>query len=149
MSPFPSTLPLHPDWSAHHQPAMKSTLTGRIVFYHPGESSWSPTEGATPGTRGAAVYDGPFRAQALQGETNPAVDAALQPVTVRSYLLVLPAEATEMLPGWRAEVYACPDDAALVGKTFTVTATGYGSRRFERDVFAELDLDNPTEAVAP
>lgn len=140
--PFPSTLPIHPDWSSHHQPSVTATLTGRVVISTPGESNWSPTGGAVAGTVGSTVYDGPFRVQELQGQTNRAVDVAMQSVTARPYLLVVPADTAEVAIGSVAKVHGCPDDANLVDKTLTVVSVGYGSRRFERDLFAELDLSN-------
>ena len=140
--PFPSSLPVHPSWSEHHQPVASGTLTGRLVISLPTASVWSPETGAGTPAEGEVLYDGAFRAQSLAGETSPQVDAAGQPVTIRSYLLVVDAAAPGVPAGARAKVHVCPDDAALVDKTFVVVGTSYGSRRFERDLYAELDLTN-------
>lgn len=115
-------------------------MTGRIVVRDRATGGgWTPEDGASPPTPGEIVYDGPFRAQALTGANLP-VDAAGQQVTLRDYLLQLPAPALALEPGTRMDVLECPDDPELVGRTFTVSGSVMGSYRFTRDVFASLDL---------
>lgn len=140
--PFPSARLIDPRWSSHHQPSVATSLNGRIVISTAGVTDWSVATGPTTVSAGATLYDGPFRAQSRSGQVNQPADAAGQPVTVTSYLLVLQASAPEIPTGTRALVMECPDDAYLVEKSFIVVGTIFGSQRFERGLFAELDLDN-------
>jgi hypothetical protein len=133
--PFPSTTTIHPDWSPHHQPAAAGALNG------PGIGGWTPTGGAQPSTPGALLHEGPFRAQPLDGRGG-AADAARQDVTQRAYQISLEADAPEVPVDAAITITACPDDTTLVGKVLTVTGLDYSSRRFERVVYADLNLQS-------
>lgn len=147
--PFPRAKPIPDTWSADHQPIAELTLTGEIEVRGTGlPSGWDPETGPTPGEPGPVLYSGPFRAQ-QRTEVSAPLDAAGQPVTVLDYLLVLPARAPAAPPGTRCTVLSCPDDEELVGKVFTVVGAVLGSRRFERDYYAEIDLNNQPEVVSP
>ena len=105
------------------------------------DGGWSPETGPIPGSPGAVLYSGPFRAQPLQDRGRDA-DAAGQSVLVRAYLIALEASAPALPPDTRLTIKVAPNDAELVGKVFTVTGTALASERFERDVYADLDLTN-------
>lgn len=153
MCPLQSASVIHPDWSAHHQPVAAGTLTGKCTITIPGSAGgWDPEHGPTPGTPGQTLHTGPFRAQALTAH-NQARDAAGQAVTIRNYLVVVeadaptapdtdPDEVPDIPTGARITVDECPDDPRLVGKVLTVTGVTYASHRFERDLYADLDLSN-------
>lgn len=142
--PFPSARPVHPAWSTHHQPVATGTLTGELVIEPAGTGGgWDPVTGPTEGAPAVASHFGPFRAQAIDTEGQP-TDAAGQQVTVRSYLIAVNAAAPEPHVGDRVRINACPDDPHLVGKVLTVTGVTYASHRFERDLYADLDLSNQT-----
>lgn len=141
--PFPSTSTVHPNWSRHHQPAAAAALSGALTIRIPSRDTegWDPEHGPTPGAEAATpLWTGPFRAQAHRSDTS--TQAAGQSVTVRTYLITLPADTPDIPIGARATVNEAPDDPHLVGKTFTVTGVTYGSHRFQRDLYADLDLTN-------
>lgn len=137
--PFPATSTIHPDWSAHHQPTAASTLSGHLTIRDPSLGGWTPTGGAQPATPGALLHEGPFRAQPLDGQVR-AADAARQDVTERAYQVSLDASAPEVPVGAVITISQCPDDPHLVGKVLIVTGLDYSSRRFERTVYADLNL---------
>ena len=148
--PFPSTRVIHPDWSAHHTPVASGTLSGQVVITEADtDDSWSPDTGPVPGSPGAVIYDGPFRAQQLQQNAADVKDGAGQLVSDLRYLLVLEGGTGRVPVGATAVVLLCPDDTALEGARFTTISTTYASHRWERDVYAVLDLTNQEGGVAP
>lgn len=102
---------------------------------------WDPDAGATPGTPGAPVYDGPARVQAVRNSAQPR-DAVGQSITVRPYKVALPWDAPELPPGTRVTVTAHLTDTHVIGKVLTVTAGVYGDLGIERVLYCDLDLSN-------
>lgn len=140
--PLPSTRPFHPAWAAHHAPALDRTRTGQLTIRRGGTAGgWDPVDGPTPGTDPTVIHTGPFRARAIDVESQP-VDAAAQQVTIRSYLISVAVDAPEPAVGDTITIDESPDDPHLAGKLLTVTGVGYGTHLPERHIYADLDLTN-------
>ena len=85
-----------------------------------GPPVWDPvTESMVPGPP-IVDYDGPASVR-LAGAAGKVVDAAGQAVAVRGYVVSLPAGASfPVAADTVAEVTACPDTPALVGRRMSV-----------------------------
>lgn len=147
MAPFDTTRMIHEDWSAHHQAYVQTAFNAHVLITDPSRTTpgaWDPTTGTYgpptpfvvaggPTDPTEAWRDGvPCRIQRLKDDR--AVDHANQDITIRLYLLQLPADLPDVEVGHVATVLAARNDAHLVGETLTASDVFHGSERFNRDI---------------
>lgn len=145
MSPFPSTKVVHPRFAEHHAPVTEGAMTATCEVAVHTAGTWNPTDGSVPGDK-TVLYTGPCRVQALSNQPADS-DAAGQPTTGHTYLIVLPMDQPTIPAGDAgAKVTVLTvdtnGDAELVSRVLTVRDVKYSSLRWERDLTCTDDLTN-------
>lgn len=141
----PGTTVIPEAWETDHRPVVSKTLRGRCTIHAPSppatlqvkpDLTYEPTDGPA-----AAVYDGPFRAQALNAKESTGLVGDQEQITA-GYLVVVEADAD--VPIRSVVTFAEASDPELVGCRLVVRKIARGSHRFERDLWCVEDLtDTP------
>ena len=145
--PLPSTRMIPRDWSQHHRPAVETSFSATVVITDPSRTTpgeYDPTTGTYGPDTPYIVAGGPEDDRTDWREGVPcriqrqkddrAVDHAGQNVTIRLYLIQLPAALPDVEVGYVAQVLACPNDLHLVGEELTASDVFHGSESFSRDI---------------
>ena len=132
--PLPGTRVVPTGWSKHHAPTAAGGMYARCRIYDPALDTrgWNEETESVTLQRGAPVYDGPCRIQAVQsaGQALQADEA----VTHRDYLVQLVMDAPHLEDGWPVEPYDVVNDGELEQAQLLIVETQLGSERFTRDL---------------
>lgn len=156
--PLPSTRVIPTGWSAHHQGVIPGSANARVVITDPTRS----TPGGLDPTTGTQLPPTPVYIAGGPEDANPdwrsgvpcriqhqrddrSVDHAAQTITVRQYLLQLPAGVPDVEVGHYLLVAAAVNDPHLAGESLTVYDVIHGSERFARDVVAVHNQAPPSQ----
>lgn len=134
--PFPGTGVFHPDWEAHHRPVAEGAMTATgVVRRYSSTGVHNETTGKTEYPPPTVVYGvdaaGPMRVVRDGVETTKIIGG--QQVTIRSYTVVLPADAPEIRVNDEV-VVATAGDARLPDESLWVHDVRFGSQVWERDL---------------
>lgn len=145
--PFDTTTVIPAGWSAHHQGVILGATNARVLLTDPSRTvpgEPDPETGYhgpdTPHVVAGGPQDDrvdwregiPCRIQALRDDR--LVDHAEQGVSIRLYLVQLPADVPDIEAGYEATVLSALNDEHLEGETLAATDVRHGSERFTRDV---------------
>lgn len=134
--PLPSTRAIPLAWSSHHRAAVEGAFNAKVTITDPSRSTpgaWDEQTGTYgPPTMHVVAADVPCRIQRLKDDRP--VDHVEQNITIRLYLIQLPADTPAIETGFVAEVVECPNDPWFVGATLTASDVEHGSELFNRDV---------------
>lgn len=145
--PFDTTRLIDPGWSQHHRPAVETAFNATVIITDPARTTpgtYDPSTGTygpdTPYVIAGGPTDPheawragvPCRIQRLKDDR--AVEHAGQDVTIRLYLLQLPADLPDVEVGHAATVVAARNDTHLVGENLTASDVFHGSESFSRDI---------------
>lgn len=134
--PFPGTKVFHPDWEAHHRPVAEGaqTATGIIRRYSSvgvHNEATGKTEYPEPTTVYGSPTPGPMRVVRDGVETTREIGG--QQVTIRSYIVAVPADAPEIRVNDEVLV-STAGDSKLPGESLWVHDVRFGSQIWERDL---------------
>ncbi|WP_162529254.1 DUF6093 family protein [Segeticoccus rhizosphaerae] len=132
--PFTSTRVIHPNWSTHHQATAQGGMTATCRIEVPGVgTTWDEVNEETiPAPATVIAPSGtPCRVQEIDSATN--ATQAAQDVSVRRYLVAVPAGVRTAEQGAHVVIEACSNDARLVGRHLFIVDVQSASERFERD----------------
>jgi len=134
VSPLPGSKVIPLRWSRYHALVAVGGMNAKCRIYNPDldESGWDAATESGTLQRGAAVYDGPCRIQAVRSEAGTV--QADESVTSRQYLVQVLFEAPDVEEKWQVVPYAVINDAHLEGIPLTVNDVQHGSERFTRDL---------------
>ena len=144
----PGTSVIPKAWEASHRPVVSKTLGGRCTIHAPSapaalqvkpDLTYEPA-----GEPAAALYDGPFRAQALNAKEAAGLVGDQEQITT-GYLLVVDADAD--VPVRSVVTIADATDQTLVGVRLVVRKIARGSHRFERDLWCVEDLTDTPDVI--
>lgn len=134
--PFPGTNVFDPGWEAHHRPVANSAMTATgIVRRYSAAGVFNDITGKTEYGAPTTVYGvagaAPMRVVRDGVETTREIGG--QQVTIRSYTVVLPADAPEIRVNDEV-VVATAGDTQLPDKSLWVHDIRFGSQIWERDL---------------
>lgn len=138
----PGTPVIPADWSQAPRVITEKTLTVGCALRHPGgaKEPFDPVTGTYPTTPNGAYWSGCCRIQVAPIFGGGQEDAATEPVTEVSYLVVVSLDATDPADDIRVNdlldlgAVDCNGDASLTGRTLTVRSVARGSLAWERDL---------------
>jgi hypothetical protein len=134
--PFPGTRVFDPDWEAHHRPVAEGAMTATgIVRRYTGPGVFNEATGITDYPAPTTVYGvagaAPMRVVRDGVETTREIGG--RQVTVRGYIVVLPADAPEIRVNDEVLV-ATAGDSKLPDESLWVHDVRFGSQIWERDL---------------
>lgn len=145
--PFNTTRMIPKGWSAHHQGAVETSFNARVVLTDPSRTTpgvWDPATGSYGPPTPFVVAGGPddprpdwrtgVPCRVQRQRDDRALDQADQQVTIRFYLIQLPADVPDVEVGYVATVTEAHNDDHLVGEELHAADVMHGSERFNRDV---------------
>lgn len=134
--PFPGTGVFHPDWEAHHRPVAEGAMTATgVVRRYTAAGDFNEAAGKTERGAPTTVYgvDGAARMRVVRDGVETVREIGGQQVTIRNYIVVLPADAPEIRVNDEV-VVATAGDARLPDESLWVHDIRFGSQIWERDL---------------
>lgn len=149
MSPLTNTSIIHPDFSTHHQPSVKTAMRSTVDILVPltDVPPENPFDPQPPGETPVEVAQASVKARIRALSDNSMIAASGQTFDSQGYLIQLPSWAFSGLRvgkgsnAHRLRVKVNPESPDLEGQVMQILAAPHGTEAWARDLFTQVHVN--------